>query len=256
MKTIMRIGIVGALTAALLGCHSASTLPPITVAAAASLSDAMQEMKQQFEQQHPGSKVQFQFAGSGALLQQLDKGAPIDVLATADQSTMDKAQQKGLIAADTRFNFAANQLLLVVAKEAAVHPHTLQELASPAIKKIALGNPASVPVGSYSQAALQQAGVWDSVAHKMVFTQNVRQSLDYVVRGEVEASFVYKTDAAMQPDKLQVAMAVPTTQPIAYPIAVTQASQQAAQAQAFVQYVVSDAGQAVLAKYGFMPVKP
>ena len=110
-----------------------------------------------------------------------------------------------------------------------------------------------MPIGRYAQGALQAAGVWDAVSAKAVLAANVRQSLDYVSRGEVDAGFVFSTDAAVMPDKVKVALNVPTQTPITYPIAQVEGSHRAADAQAFISFVLSPAGQAVLAKYGFKP---
>ncbi len=123
--------------------------------------------------------------------------------------------------------------------------------ASADVKRIAYGNPASVPVGRYTQGALEAAGLWTAVQAKSVLAQNVRQSLDYVSRGEVDAGFVFATDAAIMPDKVKVALRVPSQTPVTYPIAVTAREAAAQEAQRFVAYVLSPAGQAILARYGF-----
>ena len=114
-----------------------------------------------------------------------------------------------------------------------------------------MGNPASVPVGRYAQKALEAAKLWPVVQAKAIMTQSVRQSLDYVARGEVEAGFVYATDAAIMADKVKVAVRVPSQTPVTYPIAVTTREAAAKEAESFVAYVLSPAGQAILSRYGF-----
>ncbi|TGT17859.1 molybdate ABC transporter substrate-binding protein, partial [Mesorhizobium sp. M3A.F.Ca.ET.174.01.1.1] len=109
-------------------------------------------------------------------------------------------------------------------------PSSLADLTSSNVKRIAYGDPASVPVGRYTQGALKAAGVWDAVSAKAVLAANVRQSLDYVSRGEVDAGFVFGTDAAILPGKVKVALSVPTQAPITYPIAQVEGSRHAAQA--------------------------
>ncbi|MDQ3260405.1 MAG: molybdate ABC transporter substrate-binding protein, partial [Pseudomonadota bacterium] len=111
--------------------------------------------------------------------------------------------------------------------------------------------PATVPVGRYAKAALDEAKLWSAVEDKLVFTQNVRQSLDYVSRSEVDAGFVYTTDAALMKDKVKVAFEIPTPQPVVYPIAVTKRSKQGKLAREFVDLVNSEAGQTILQSYGF-----
>jgi molybdate transport system substrate-binding protein len=108
-----------------------------------------------------------------------------------------------------------------------------------------------VPVGRYTQGALETAGLWSAVQAKSVLAQNVRQSLDYVARGEVDAGFVFATDAAIMADKVKVAVRVPSQTPVTYPIAVTTREAAAKEAESFVAYVLSPAGQAILSRYGF-----
>jgi molybdate transport system substrate-binding protein len=110
--------------------------------------------------------------------------------------------------------------------------------------------PASVPVGRYTKSVLEKAGLWPQIEAKMIGAQTVRQVLDYVARGEVDAGFVYSTDAALMPDKVKMGFIVPTEQPVTYPIAVVAASGNGA-AERFVAYVNSPPAQAVLARFGF-----
>ncbi|MBB4512788.1 molybdate ABC transporter substrate-binding protein [Paraburkholderia fungorum] len=225
----------------------------LVVSAAASLTNAFKAVSEVFEQQHPGTKVLLNFGASDVLMQQIVKGAPADVFASADQKAMDKAAAEKVIVPATRKDFAANSLVLIVPTDSHFAPASLNELTSANVKRVAYGDPASVPVGRYTQGALQAAGVWDAVSAKAVLASNVRQSLDYVSRGEVDAGFVFSTDAAVMPDKVKVALNVPTQKPITYPIAQVEGSRHAADAQAFMNFVLSPAGQAVLAKYGFKP---
>lgn len=153
----------------------------------------------------------------------------------------------------TRRDFAANSLVLIVPADARGGIASLRELAGPAVKRVAYGDPASVPVGRYTEGALKAAGVWDAVSAKGVLASNVRQSLDYVARGEVDAGFVFGTDAAIMPERVKVALIVPTTTPITYPIAAVKDSRRAEEAGRFIDFVLSADGQAVLAKYGFRP---
>lgn len=225
----------------------------LIVSAAASLTNAFKAIGDAYEQQHPGTKVLLNFGASDVLMQQIAKGAPADVFASADQKAMDKAIAEKVVDASTRQDFAANALVLIVPADSRFAPATLGDLASADVKRVAYGDPASVPIGRYAQGALQAAGVWDAVSAKSVLASNVRQSLDYVSRGEVDAGFVFATDAAIMPERVKVALTVPTQTPVTYPIALVEGSRHAAEAKAFIAYVLSPAGQAVLAKYGFKP---
>jgi molybdate transport system substrate-binding protein len=145
----------------------------------------------------------------------------------------------------------SNALVLVVPAAAAKLPAGLKDLAQPAVTRVAIGLPASVPVGRYTKAVLEAEGLWAAVEPKMIGAQNVRQALDYVARGEVDAGFVYATDAALMPDKVKVALTVTTQKPVLYPAAPVAASPNAALAQKFVDFLLAPPAQAVLAKYGF-----
>ena len=235
----------------LLCAAGASLAADITVSAASSLTNAFKEIAQGYEAQHPGSKVALNFGASGALLQQLSKGAPVDLFACADQETMDTAVRQGLVKAADRRDFVRNTLVLIVPADSTSQLTRLADLAQPGVKRIAIGIPASVPVGRYTKHALEAARLWAAVAPKAINTQNVRQSLDYVARGEVDAGFVYATDAALMKDKVRVAFEVPLDIAISYPIARTAGAANAAEAERFVSYVLSPAGQAVLARLGF-----
>lgn len=223
----------------------------LTVSAAASLTNAFKDVAQKYEAQHAGTKVLLNFGASGALLQQMAKGAPVDVFASADQETMDMAEKQGLVAATERRNFVRNTLVLVVPNDSKLPIKRLEDLGQATVQKVAIGNPASVPVGRYTQHALDAVKLWPTVSAKAIHTQNVRQSLDYVARGEVDAGFVYATDATVMKDTVKVAFEVPLDIAISYPIAATVGSANAEEAKRFVAYVLSPAGQAILATYGF-----
>lgn len=223
----------------------------ITVSAAASLQNAMRDIGAAYQAAHPGAKVHFNFAASGPLLAQLAQGAPVDVFASADLETMDKAQARNLVAADTRVNFAANELVLVspLAKPASLS--TLADLSRPDVRRIAVGTPGVVPAGRYAQVALERAGLWAPLQPKLVFAEDVRQSLNYVSRAEVDAGFVYRTDALVDAGKVRVDFAVPSAGRVLYPIARVAASTKARPADDFIAFVKAAPGQAVLARYGF-----
>jgi len=229
-----------------------ATAADLIVSAAASLTNAFNELGTAFEQQHSGVKVINNFGASDILMQQIVRGAPADVFASADQTAMDKAVAEKAVQVSSRKNFAANQIVLIVPHDSTLALNTLKDLTQPSVKRVALGNPASVPFGRYTKTALEQAGLWDIVLAKGVLAQNVRQSLDYVARGEVEAGFVFATDAAVMPEKVKVAIRLPSDKPATYPIAMTATTAQTELAGQYIAYVQSAAGQAILARYGFL----
>ncbi|WP_332854161.1 molybdate ABC transporter substrate-binding protein [Duganella sp. S19_KUP01_CR8] len=244
---MLKLGV--ALVLAAVGVSASAT--DITVSAAASLTNAFKEIGAAYEKEHAGDKVQFNFAASDPLVQQIAKGAPVDVFASADQDAMDKADSLKLLAAGSRKNFASNSLVLITPIAGSLPIKGIADLQQAAVTRVTMGNPASVPVGRYTRHALEQAKLWAAVEPKAIFGTSVRQSLDYVARGEVDAGFVYATDAAVMKDKVKVIATVPTETPVSYPIAVIAAGPQAAAGHRFADYVRSSTGQAILAKYGF-----
>ena len=235
----------------------------LTISAAASLTGAFKAIATQYQQLQP-CKLTLNFAASGVLVQQLRHGAPVDMLVTADQQSMDLAEADALIDPTSRQDFIANRLVLIVpASPAATSPQAgststasnanLQQLTAPVYQRIAIGNPATVPAGRYAKDSLQQAGLWPALSAKLVQAANVRQVLDYVVRGEAEAGFVYASDAKGQ--QVRSLGLVPVKSPIRYPLAVSSASKHAAQARAFSQYLRSQAAQQILLQYGFSPIE-
>jgi len=223
----------------------------LIVSAAASLTNAFRDIGKAFEVANPGDRVVTNFGASDTLLAQIAKGAPADVFASADEESMDKAEKQSLIAPGTRRDFVSNVLVLIVPADSALKLSGLDDLRAASVKRVAVGIPESVPVGRYSREALKAAGLWDTLQQKYIFTQNVRQSLDYVARGEVDAAFVYRTDAAIMKDKVKVAFTVATTTAVRYPIAIVKDSRQRPLAEAFLRYLGAEESRVTLEKYGF-----
>lgn len=245
LKTVFAIA-----TLMLLLFARAASAGEIIVSAAASLTDAFGAIKQKFEAAHPGVTVTNNFNSSGILLKQMENGAPVDVFASADQQTMDQAAAKGLIAPGTRRDFVKNALVLVVPADSKIPVSEAKDLALPVVKRIALGNPDLVPAGRYAREFLTAAGLWETLAPKYIMGTNVRQVLDYVTRGEVDAGFVFATDARQAGAKLRVVREAPSKTPALYPVAVT-AGGKKAEAKAFVDFLLGAEGQRILGSYGF-----
>ena len=229
----------------------AAAAQQLTVSAAASLSDAFKEIGRRFEATKSGVTVRCNFAASGVLIQQIAQGAPVDVFASADQETMNRGVEQKLIEPDTRRDFAANVVVLVAPAQGGPALKTLADLGRPDVKRIAIGKTETVPVGRYTKQLLEAANLWAPLQPKLVQADSVRQVLDYVARGEVEAGFVYRTDAAIMADKVQVALAPGGHTPVTYPVAVVSESRQKALAKEFAEYLRSPAAQEVLARFGF-----
>jgi molybdate transport system substrate-binding protein len=236
----------------LMGGPTHAQAAELLVSAAVSLTQALREITVEFERVDPSVQVRLNLAASGALVAQIAKGAPADVLVSADKESMDQAQSMRLLLEASRRDISANRLVVAVPAAAKRSmPRNLHDLATERYARVAIGLPASVPAGRYARAALQTAGLWESVKAKMIGASSVRQALDYVARGEVDAGFVYATDAATMPDRVKVAFAVTTTEPIVYPAAALAGAPNRALALQFMTFLASPQAQAILARYGF-----
>jgi molybdate transport system substrate-binding protein len=230
----------------------------ITVSAAISLKNAFEEIGKTFTQKHPGTKVVFNFGASGDLARQIEAGAPVDIFASAAQKDMDDIGKKGLIAANSRKDFAKNAVVLVRPANSTIPLQTLTDLQKKEIGKIAIGNPKTVPAGRYAEEALRHHNLWDAIKDKLIFAENVRQVLDYVARNEVDAGLIYSTDAMAGSKQVRVVMGFPegSHQPVIYPIGVIKGTKEASLSKAFVDFVISEEGQRVLSRYGFITGGP
>jgi len=238
-------------TLSLIAVPLAASAQDLTVSAAASLTNAFKDVGAQFEKANPGVSVKLNFAASGALLRQIEQGAPVDVFASADQATMDRGDKQGLIDAATRRDFAANSLVLIEPVQGGAQVRALKDLADGKITRVAVGKVDTVPVGRYTKQALESAGLWSTLQPKLVFADNVRQVLDYVSRGEVDAGFVYRTDAAIMRDKVKIVLTAQGHDPVSYPAAVIKESRNKKLAAKFLDYLATPEAGKILEQYGF-----
>jgi molybdate transport system substrate-binding protein len=229
-----------------------------TISAAISVKDAEQELGRMFTAGRSGVTLRYNFGSSGELQKQIEAGAPVDLFISAAARQMDELEKKQLVVRASRRVFARNVLTVIKPADSRVDLARPSDLLAAAVGRIVIGNPKTVPVGQYAEESLRALGLWDRVQPKLVYAENVRQALDYVARGEVEAGFVYTTDAVVGGGRVREAFrpAEDTYRPVLYPAAVVAGSRQAALAQAFVDLLVSREGQAVLQKRGFQPAPP
>src|SRR6266704_1823688 len=230
---------------------AATGKPSITVFAAASLTNALQELGDGFTKE-TSIPVRFSFAASSALARQIENGAPADVFFSADLEWMDYLQTRNLIQRDTRRDALGNRLVLIAPADSKINLKI--EPRFPLTKalgtgRLATGDPDSVPVGRYAREALTTLGVWNDVADRMVRADSVRSALAFVDRGEAPLGIVYETDALI--DKhVRVVDVFPagSHQPIIYPIALTSAAK--TDAARFVAYIRGSAGGVAFKAYG------
>lgn len=224
----------------------------LLISAAASLKDVLEEVKPLYQKLQPEVNLTFNFGASGALLQQIQQGAPADVFISAAQAQMDTLEQQGALVPGTRSNLASNQLALIVPKPSS-NVTRFAQLKDAEIKRIAIGEPRSVPAGQYAEQALQKLNLLNEVKPKLVYANNVRQVLAAVESGNADAGFVYVTDARVS-NTVKVAVTASDTlhSAIVYPMAGLRASKNIAAAKALMQYLSSNEARAVLRKYGFI----
>ncbi|MGD1075428.1 MAG: molybdate ABC transporter substrate-binding protein [Thermodesulfovibrionales bacterium] len=225
----------------------------IIVSAAISLKNALEEIGTLYESRQRGAKVSFNFGASGDLVRQIEGGAPVDVFASAAEKDMDEAEKKGLIEPGTRKDFAANTVVLVVPAKEGQLIKSFSDLSSGEIKKVAIGNPKTVPAGRYAEEIFQFYRVYDAIKNKLIFAENVRQVLDYVGRGEVDAGVIYLSDAMLKATGVKVAAIAPSGShtPAIYPIAVIKGTKASDLSKEFIAVVTSEEGQTILRTYGF-----
>lgn len=225
----------------------------ILVSAALSLKAPFEEMGRAFERDHAGVKVVFNFAASGVLQKQIEAGAPADIYASASPREMDGLEAKGLIVPETKSVFTGNAIVLIIPAEAKFLPRSFADLRRQEVLRIAIGNPATVPAGKYAEESLKYMGLLGMVGDKLVFAEHVRQVLDYVGRGEVDAGIVFLSDAAARTRDLRIVSEAPENShsPVRYLIAVVKGSRQEQLAREFRAFVLSGEARAVLRKHGF-----
>lgn len=227
----------------------------VTVFGAASLTEALREIASNYQQQS-GDKIVFNFGASSTLARQIEEGAPADVFFSADETQMNRLEEKGLIVGGTRRNLLSNELVIVVAAQNGAAVRSPKDLARPDIRRIAIGDPRAVPIGVYARRYLEKVGVWETIASKVVPTENVRGALAAVESGNAEASIVYKTDALIS-KKVVVVYSVPANEgpEIRYPVALTKQAKDPNASKRFLTYLADEPVAKVFEKRGFIVVR-
>ena len=222
------------------------------VAAAASLTDVMQEIAAAYEKAHPEVKVVFNFGSSGALQQAIENGGQTDLFFSAAQKQMNALEKDGLLAENTRKDLLVNELVLIVPADGGKPLQDFQQLAEADVQHIALGEPKGVPVGQYAEEVFTHMGILESVKAKAVYGSDVRQVLSWVESGDADCGVVYATDAAVS-KKVKVAAKAPagSHKPIVYPAAVLKESKHMDNAKDFLSFVSNEDNKKIFAKYGF-----
>lgn len=222
----------------------------LTISAAASLQDALNDIKANFEKTHPNMKINYNFGASGALQQQISQGAPVDLFFSAAEDKFNKLVQEGLIDQKQGKDIVGNELVLVVPKDTKKEIKSFEDLTK--ANKISIGTPEAVPAGQYAKESLEKLNVWKSIEGNIVYGKDVRQVLTYVESNNVDAGVVYKTDAMTSSKVKIVATAAENTHdPIIYPLGVIKNSKQPKEAQLFYDFLQNEKSMEILEAYGF-----
>jgi len=227
----------------------------VTISAAISMKAAVEALGAQFTRAHPGVTLRYNFAGSGQLQRQIEAGAPIDVFVSAGPHQMDALARQGLVVATSRRTFASNALVVVLPIDSGLVLARPDDLLDARVRRLVIGDPRTVPAGRYAAESLSTLGLWERLAPRLVYAENVRHALEYVARGEVDAGIVYATDVPARLGRVRIAFrpAADTYGPVLYPAAVVRDARQPDLAAAFVDLLLSAEGQAVLKRLGFLP---
>jgi molybdate transport system substrate-binding protein len=228
------------------------TKSELTISAAASLKNALEEIKGMYLNEKPNAKVAITYGGSGTLQQQIEQGAPVDVFLSAATSNMNNLKGKGLLDNGTIKNILKNKVVLIAPTASKLTIKDFSAAAAGGVKKIALGEPVTVPAGKYAQQVFAYYKNLDAVKAKAVYAKDVTEVLTWVASGNVDLGVVYSTDAKSS-TKVKILATAPEAShdPVVYPGAVVKSTDQPVAAKDFLHYLTSDKAEGVFEKYGF-----
>lgn len=240
---------------ALVGIPQKGSAPAITVSAAVSLTESLQEIAEIYEP--TGGRVRFNLAASNVLSRQIVNGAPVDVFISADEAQMTLVEKAGLIAAGSRVSLLHNQLAIVVSSDQPASIASASALASDAVKRIAIGDPEAVPAGVYAKNYLERLGLFARLQPKLLPSSSVRAALSAVASGGADAALVYVTDArASKRVRVAAVISGPDAPNIVYPACVIQSSARRDAAAAFVRFLQTADAAKIFERHGFQPIGP
>ena len=269
MKKLLALLLIGVISVSLfVGCTSKPAQSPDTeqpavggepkeevellISAAASMTDVLEELAETYKKVDPSTKLTFTFGSSGALQTQIEEGAPADIFMSAAQKQMTALEEKDIIVKESKKTLLVNKIVLIAPKDSTLAIASFEDLTKDEIKKIALGEPAGVPVGQYSEEIFTTLGILDQIKAKAVYGSDVRTVLTWVESGEVDCGVVYATDASST-DQVKVITEAPegSHKEVTYPVAVIKASKNVEKAQEFLDYLSTEAAVKIFEKYGF-----
>lgn len=262
-KMAVLVSIMLLLLVGVLGCSNQQSPAPdagdvpevnLTIAAAASLIDALDELKAIYGEEKPNVNLTYNLAASGVLQKQIEEGAPVDFFISAGKAQMDALLEQKLVDEASLENLLGNELVLVVQADSTIS--SFDDLTTDAVQKISIGTPETVPAGKYAQETLTSLNIWKEIQPKIVMANDVRQVMTFVETKNVEAGLVYRSDAA-QGKGIKIATAAPagSSRPIVYPMAIVSSTKYAEEAAEFEKFLLSDEAMQIFVKYGFIDIR-
>jgi molybdate transport system substrate-binding protein len=227
---------------------------PLTISAATSLKDAMEQIKTLYIAGHPDVTIDLNFGSSGQLMQQIEQGAPVDIFISAGKPQMDQLEKKGLIVDSTRQDILSNDLVLVISANE-TNINDCQDLLKSEASKVAIGDVKTVPAGKYAQETMNKLGIWAQLEPKLVMGSDVKQVLAFVASGNASAGFVFRSDAVVS-EKVKVAAVIDKKlhTAIVYPAAIINSTHEQTQAEDFIKFLSHPSVQEIFTKHGFKPM--
>ncbi len=256
LLTITAVLLAG-LIAGLAGCsQEEEEAVTLNVFAAASLTDVMEEINGLYTGEHSSVTITPNYGSSGKLQTQIEQGAPCDVFISAGARQMDALQSENMLLTDSRRDLLQNKVVLIVPSDSTLGLADFNGLTGASVTRIAIGDPASVPAGSYGKKALEKLGIYSQVQSKLVLCTDVRDVLTHVENGDVEAGIVYETDYLISTKVKKVAEGpAEVNATIVYPVAVIEETENAEAAGKYVDFLFSDEAGEVFEEYGFVLVQ-
>lgn len=224
----------------------------LLVSAAASLTDVMGELKEEYKGVNPETDLNFTFGSSGALQAQIEEGAPVDVFMSAAQKQMLALKDGNLMLNDTIKTLLVNKVVLIIPKDSDLKISSFEELEDKAIKKIAIGDPGNVPVGQYCEEIFENLSIKDKIQSRLILANDVRSVLTWVENGEVDCGIVYATDA-FTTDKVTIVTEAPegSHKEVTYPVGVVKDSKHHDESKAFLDFLSTEKAASIFEKHGF-----
>ncbi|MGH1393156.1 MAG: molybdate ABC transporter substrate-binding protein [Trichormus sp.] len=223
----------------------------LTVSAGAGLKPVLEDVQKAYQQQQPNINITYNFAASGVLQRQIEQGANIDVFISASNKNMNDLQQKGLLLPGTRKNLIKSRIALITAKNT-TGISSFQDLTKPIVKRIAIGEPRSVPLGVYAEEVFKYLGITEQVKPKLVYTRSALEILNFVESGNVDVGIVHDTTVRAS-EKVKVVAIAPEAShsPVVYPVAILKNSKNQAAAKSFVQFLFSEQAKPLYKQHGY-----